>query len=24
MHKLNLHSVGELTRYAIRNKIIEP
>jgi len=24
MRKLNLHSVGELTRYAIRNKIIEP
>jgi len=24
MRKLNLHSVGEITRYAIRNKIIEP
>ena len=24
MHKLNLHSMGELTRYAVRNRIIEP
>ena len=24
MHKLNLHSMSELTRYAVRNKIIEP
>jgi DNA-binding NarL/FixJ family response regulator len=24
MRKLGLHSVGELTRYAIRNKIIQP
>lgn len=24
MHKLNLHSIAELVRYAIRNKIIQP
>ncbi len=24
MRKLNLHSIGDLTRYAIRNRIIEP
>ncbi|HEV2492203.1 MAG TPA: response regulator transcription factor [Terriglobia bacterium] len=24
MHKLNLHSMSELTRYAVRNNIIEP
>jgi DNA-binding NarL/FixJ family response regulator len=24
MHKLNLHSIGELVRYAVRNEIIEP
>jgi DNA-binding NarL/FixJ family response regulator len=24
MHKLDLHSVGELTRYAVRSRIIEP
>jgi len=24
MRKLNLHSVAELVRYAIRNKIVEP
>jgi DNA-binding NarL/FixJ family response regulator len=24
MHKLNLHSIGELVRYAVRNDIIEP
>ncbi len=24
LHKLNLHSVAELVRYAIRNKIVQP